>query len=152
MSEPIEILTPNQRPLIGSKKRQEAPIKDATAKAVKKQQSLIQEIYNEQAKKMNEIISAYNTLQQAYQQLVERVSDNEMRTYSANVNAGLASLLAVSGSKDISEIAPSARLARKIQDNISAYIQNTGPKMEEFMIKEAEKMEKQLEEEVKEDK
>lgn len=152
MSEPIEILTPNQRPLIGSKKRQEAPIKDATAKAVKKQQSLIQEIYNEQAKKMNEIISAYNTLQQAHQQLVERVSDNEMRTYSANVNAGLASLLAVSGKKDMSEVKPSAKLAREIQDNISAYIQNTGPKMEEFMIKEAEKMEKQLEEEVKEDK
>ncbi len=152
MSEPIEILTPNQRPLIGSKKRQEAPIKDATAKAVKKQQSLIQEIYNEQAKKMNEIISAYNTLQQAHQQLVERVSDNEMRTYSANVNAGLASLLAVSGKKDMSEVKPSAKLAREIQDNISAYIQDTGPKMEEFMIKEAEKMEKQLEEEVKEDK
>ncbi len=152
MSEPIEILTPNQRPLIGSKKRQEAPIKDATAKAVKKQQSLIQEIYNEQAKKMNEIISAYNTLQQAHQQLVERVSDNEMRTYSANVNAGLASLLAVSGKKDMSEVKPSAKLAREIQDNISAYIQDAGPKMEEFMIKEAEKMEKQLEEEVKEDK
>ena len=152
MSEPIEILTPNQRPLIGSKKRQEAPIKDATAKAVKKQQSLIQEIYNEQAKKMNEIISAYNTLQQAHQQLVERVSDNEMRTYSANVNAGLASLLAVSGKKDMSEVKPSSKLAREIQDNISAYIQDAGPKMEEFMIKEAEKMEKQLEEEVKEDK
>lgn len=152
MSEPIEILTPNQRPLIGSKKRQEAPIKDATAKAVKKQQSLIQKIYDEQAKKINEVISAYNTLQQAYQQLVERVSDNEMRTYSANVNAGLASLLAVSGKKDVSEVKPSAKLAREIQDNISAYIQDAGPKMEEFMIKEAEKMEKQLEEEVKEDK
>jgi uncharacterized protein YecA (UPF0149 family) len=152
MSEPIEILTPNQRPLIGSKKNQEAPVSDATTKAVKKQQSLIQNIYDEQSKKMNEIISAYNTLQQAYQQLVERVSDNEIRTYSANVNAGLASLLAVSGKKDVSEVKPSAKLAREIQDNISAYIQDAGPKMEEFMIKEAEKMEKQLEEEVKEDK
>lgn len=152
MSEPIEILTPNQRPLIGSKKNQEAPVSDATTKAVKKQQSLIQNIYDEQSKKMNEIISAYNTLQQAYQQLVERVSDNEMRVYSANVNAGLASLLAVSGKKDVSEVKPSAKLAREIQDNISAYIQDAGPEMEKFMIEEAEKIEKELEKEVKEDK
>lgn len=152
MSEPIEILTPNQRPLIGSKKNQEAPVSDATTKAVKKQQSLIQNIYDEQSKKMNEIISAYNTLQQAVQQQQERISDLEMRVYSANVNAGLASLLAVSGKKAVSDVKPSAKLASEVQANIASYIQGAGPEMEKFMIEEAEKIEKELEKEVKEDK